>query len=470
VSTLAIEISDAGIVVGSESRGRVDGPASPGFALIDGSTLVTGAEARAQARLKPRRVSNRFWSELDTSPLGKPFHESLSRADLAHAQLKSVWDAAGAEAGTVVLALPGTFTEEQLGLTLGIARACGMPVHGMVDAAVASAVEGVPAGNLLHVDLQLHRAVVTELIRGNEIVRRQVRVGERIGLVALHDRLVKRIADLFVRSTRFDPLHAAVTEQALYDRLPLLFEELHDDEAAVVEIVDGSVAHAVELRRGPLIEAVEAQYQGIVDLVRMLKRSGEQVTLLLSSRVRELPGLEQRISGIGGTGVQLLAPEAAVAGALQAVGSIRSDDEALPFVTRLPAGDGASSDRPVLKAPAIPVPSRRAGGPTPTHLLFEDRAYPITTDPLIIGLAPPVDRRGLRLTGATSGVSRSHCDVVLVEQRVVVEDHSTHGSFVNGERVDGRTELIAGDRLRVGTPGIELRMIRTVEPDGTAHG
>ena len=51
-----------------------------------------------------------------------------------------------------------------------------------------------------------------------------------------------------------------------------------------------------------------------------------------------------------------------------------------------------------------------------------------------------------------------------------MEDHSSHGSFVNGQRVDGSVELVVGDRLRLGTPGIELRLIRVADDDGPAHG
>jgi pSer/pThr/pTyr-binding forkhead associated (FHA) protein len=40
-----------------------------------------------------------------------------------------------------------------------------------------------------------------------------------------------------------------------------------------------------------------------------------------------------------------------------------------------------------------------------------------------------------------------------------VEDLSTWGTFVNGERVSGRAVLAPGDRVRVGSPGVELLLI-----------
>ena len=146
MSTLAVEISDAGIIAGCDPADGGCGTPSPGFALIDGGVLLTGAEALAVARLKPRQVDNRFWSELDTVPLPGPFRGKLTRADLAHAHLASVWERSGTGAESAILVLPGTGSEAQLGLTLGIARACGMPVAGVVDAAVASAAAGSPRG------------------------------------------------------------------------------------------------------------------------------------------------------------------------------------------------------------------------------------------------------------------------------------------------------------------------------------
>jgi pSer/pThr/pTyr-binding forkhead associated (FHA) protein len=52
---------------------------------------------------------------------------------------------------------------------------------------------------------------------------------------------------------------------------------------------------------------------------------------------------------------------------------------------------------------------------------------------------------------------------------VLVEDYSSHGSFLNGQRIDGTAELSVGDRLQVGVPGIELESIAVTEDDGAAQ-
>jgi pSer/pThr/pTyr-binding forkhead associated (FHA) protein len=48
----------------------------------------------------------------------------------------------------------------------------------------------------------------------------------------------------------------------------------------------------------------------------------------------------------------------------------------------------------------------------------------------------------------------------------MIEDHSTYGSYVNEERVAGRTALTVGDRLRLGSPGVTLELIQLVNDDG----
>jgi hypothetical protein len=337
VSTLAIELSDAALLAkldASPARGQPF--VSPGYALVDGHTLLTGVEAADNARLKPRLVNNRFWGELDTTPLGRPFAGDLTHADLAHAHLSTVWSQVESGVDSVILAVPGSHSDHQLGLILGIARACGIPVNGMVDAAVAAARRPRDETNLLHLDLQLHAVVLTELTQDRELVRRRVQVSEHTGLIALQDAWAKRVARTFVQHTRFDPLHVATTEQELYRRLPGLLDRLCCKEHASLEMETGGRVHTIEVDRRNLLEAVEEPYDGVVQLVRLLKRAGQPVTLLLSHRAAGLPGLEARFAEVGEMRVVELPADAAVEGALDNKGAICSPGEALPFVIRLP--------------------------------------------------------------------------------------------------------------------------------------
>ncbi len=100
--------------------------------------------------------------------------------------------------------------------------------------------------------------------------------------------------------------------------------------------------------------------------------------------------------------------------------------------------------------------------------MFCFRAVPgaSAAQPLTIGWAVEGRARALTLPSALPGISRAHCTVVRRNGAVMVEDHSTYGSFVNDEKVSGRTALTVGDRLRLGSPGITLELIQLVSDDG----
>jgi pSer/pThr/pTyr-binding forkhead associated (FHA) protein len=90
-------------------------------------------------------------------------------------------------------------------------------------------------------------------------------------------------------------------------------------------------------------------------------------------------------------------------------------------------------------------------------------AHAIGEGGLALGTAPPSGVRGLALRGDTTGVSRHHCTVRALSGEAVVENHAGGDTFLNGERVGGRAPLRAGDRLRLGSPGLELLLVAVEE-------
>ncbi len=436
---LILEINDAGI-----ETYRASGPAappSPGYALVDDVGIMVGRTAFDNARRRPRSVNHRFWSELDTEPLPRPFPGELSTADLAHAHLEQIWAAVGEGADRVILAVPGTETEQRLGLLLGIARACEIPVVGMVDAALAAAM-GVSGRRLLHLDVQLHRVVVTELEQDRELVRGAVHALPGAGLAALQDAWARSIASLFVKKTRFDPLHGADSEQGLYTKLPDLLLRLRDQEAAEVEIAAQERTHTLSVGRRELVASVECEYDSIVHLLR--RQGGDESTVLVSSRAL-LPGLLDLLRKSGLPRVEALSAGAAAAGARCHAGAICASGESLPFITRLP-----------LRAPQSRVSAPATPG-TPSHVLHQGLAHPLAEGTFLVGSAVPLGHAGLRLDAAPAEA----CRLVRRGGRVILE--SLDGSCtVNGAAVDGPMEVAAGDRIDVADT--QLLLIRTLEP------
>jgi len=460
---LGLDTSDSGLLAVGED-GAVFGP-SPGMALVESQRVLFGAEALHACRLRPRQVASDFWARLDDEPLGPPFQQGLRAVDLVHGHLESLWREAKKHTSEVLLAVPGVYDGGQLGRLVGIAQAIGLPVSGAVDAAVASASAGFTGERLLHVDLGQRRAVVTQMRQGSELLRERVAPIERWGRDEVLDAQMRGAAAAFVRQARFDPLHDAVTEQALFDRLPgwITALEREDGVAAVLPAAGRDVETA--LTRGQ-VEAWTARFADeLQQQVSVLKHTGEPTGVLVSAHAARLPGLVARLSAVRGVEVALLPVQAAALGVLRCRDTVRSQPGALRFVTRLPrpeAPEASSLGAAVLLPPVLRQEPVR-GGRRPTHVLLDTAAHAIGAEPLVVGTAPPSGARGLRLTGETAGVSRAHCRFFESAGESVVEDLSTWGTFVNGERVAGRAVLAAGDRVRVGSPGIELVLIAAGE-------
>ncbi len=337
---LALEVNDVALTALRSGAGRPL-PESPGLALLSGGRLLVGAEAEAQARLAPRFVHDGYWDRLDTAAAGLPFAEGVRRADLAHAHLAAIRAAAGPEIAEVFLAVPGSWSAAALGLLVGVARAAGLPVVGLVDAAVAAASLGHPEPAILHLDLTRHRSVATAMAQADELARTRVAPARGRGWSAFEDLWSGTIAGQFVRGTRFDPRHAGASEQALHDALPGWLDELCIRQSIQATLEAGGRAHTIELTRESLASAAAGLYRGLVEQARSVMDAGEPAKLLLSHRAARLPGLTDRLREIPGVTVDELHSSAAVSGALLHRDRLRHSGDALPFVTRLPSESGA---------------------------------------------------------------------------------------------------------------------------------
>lgn len=447
-----IELNDAGIAVHSEDAALVE---SPGYAIAGDDALVLGEAARGRARVQPLQAYDRFWDELSLEPLPRPAVRVHSVADLAYAHLEQVWREAGARGEPALVVVPGTFSRQQLGLVLGIAREIGIELTGFIDAAVAACAEPRPGRALLHLDATLHRAVLTRLTQGARLSRASVEASERAGCAAVEAAWVRAIAAVFVRDTRFDALHHGETEQALYDNLPRWVAAAQSAGSTNVELRFGDKEYAITLQRELLLEAAQPVYAALRELVAAATRPGEPLTLAVSARIAAWPGAVEALGQLPSCEVVTLDARAAAQGAFALAEHVAppAGGETLSFVTHVPWR---------VPAAAAPVRTDATGALLPTHVLYQARAHAISSEPLVVGADIPAGARGFNLAGSLQGVSRRHCSFYRNGSGVVLEDHSTYGTFLNGVRIEGRVAVAAGDRVRVGTPGEELQLI-TVE-------
>jgi hypothetical protein len=455
VSLLAAHINDAGISVLSAERVLYR---EPGFALLDDDELTTGAQAFENARIKPRRIHNRFWSELTTDALPDRRFQHLSAADLVSRQLEQIWNAVAASGDRLVVAVPAYMTGDNLGLFLGIANELGVPVAGLVDAAVAATRREYQGAVPVHVDLSLHVATLSRLRQNGQVQLDRSVVIESGGMLSLYDAWIRVISDAFVKQSRFDPLHTAETEQLLLDRLGEWLGVASSSDRLALEIEFRGIAHSAELESLDLVAAAAPVYQRIASQLRAIYRAEETPAIQLSERAARMPGLADMLAARVGGEIFLLEPGATARGLLTRCRDMQHGDGGVTLVRQLPWDQSSVS----IDKGEAPVTAGQ-----PTHLLFENTAYPIDARTLLMGSQPAPGERWIDLRGDMPGVSRRHCSVERSKGQCVVQDFSRYGTFLNGHKIDGSAVLQVGDVVRVGSPGYEFRVIMSEPDDGS---
>lgn len=433
MSVTIIELNDSGIRVARDGEVLVS---SSGYAVIDGDNIVLGEDARKQARLHPRDVNNQFWNRLSLDPLSHSSRRFRHHADLAYAHLDSLYEQAGAP-DQVIFAIPGSFSREQLSLLLGIAKSCPFSAVGLVDSAVVGMADAVPPGTHLHIDIQLHQTVITQIVVGSDVVRGDVETVSRSGISVLLDDWADLVTDAFIRQARFDPLHQAAAEQLLYDRLVPVLEHQPDNGKLTFEI-DGN---RTEINITRLQERASSVYDRIVNRAQSMHSARPEALIYLSDRVAALPGLMDRF-----TDAQIVPRDAVARGCMAHEDRIRSTGEALSYVIRLPAN----------QSPAIHPPPEAAPPPLVTHVLFGHRAYPVKANPVFITKLGD----DLELLSTHSDACRAVLKPSAGGVEVAPEDD--YSLTCNGEPVTGPRLLHPGDELGVNGDDNPLTAITVV--------
>jgi len=451
MTTLAIELNDASLAI---ARPGALIATEPGCAIETGDGLAFGDAALRSSRLRPRDAHDRYWSELGVGPLARPLATARSAADLAHAQLLQLWGRFRESTDEVLLAVPGSFDREQLGLLLGIAEACEMPVTGLVDAALAACAEPYPGWDCVHLEAQLHSFALTRIgvsqRGGREAASAEAfEAASRIGVAALRERWARRIAAAFVAQTRFDPLSAGDTEQRLFDALPGWLAAFGSLPSATVEFRVGQTARSIRLERKELVAEAAELYERLAERVAAARRPGRGLALRVGAVLAGLPGATERLAEIPGVRVVELAPGAGALGALACAPQVRSAAGEIALVRSL-ACRAPAGQLPALRPDELDDRASEA-----THLLIRATAQPIGD----AGLKLRVDETGrLRIVAkpldepADFALERSGDGLRLACAGRV-------GVLVNSMPAESGARLRSGDRIAAAGSGDEALLI-----------
>lgn len=457
MTTLAIELNDAGILAASPS---LIGDPQPGCARYDDSVIETGRAAQQVARLLPHQIEQAFWHQLSLNPMNRVAATAHTFADLAHAQLAQIYSPYRDGNDRVIISVPASFSSRQLGLLLGICQRAGIPVTGLADAAVAAVTHPVPGNRMLHVDATSHCVLITELLVDHGLHRAEVVRIDNVGLLDFTSRWASTLGDTFVKQTRFDPFHSAQAEQYLYDQIPLVVAAWRAGDVTV-SLANEDGQYPVEVDTSDLSAAVAGLYQPMVNAVHSLSEVNSVTTVLLSHRVTQLPGFESLVADHEGVRVVTLDEHAVTRAILQNPEHFESKEGQFALV----------KSKPWQETPSI-VPDAQPGTDAAplrdlaTHVLIGDAVYPLGEQPFVVGTAPTSPENSFQVTGIVKGISRQHCSLTRRAGQVLLEDMSTYGTKINGKRAAASQPVRVGDRVSLGNPGIELRLIREVRTDG----
>jgi hypothetical protein len=362
------------------------------------------------------------------------------------------------------MAVPARASAQGLSAMLAIARSLSLPVDGFVDSAVASVAALGLERSAIVLEVGMHHAAATYIDRdGAQVRRRRTVISERGGLMSFYQGWLELVSTTMVKQTRFDPLHDAATEQQLFDSLAGWAREAADQGSANAVLTKGAERFEVALTRDQFAQAGQSLHRELVRLLHELRPAGAPVTLVVPAVIGQLPGLHDELEQFVDCELVSL-PEGFAALAISKLDlPERTSDDPVRLLRRLPVSEGPGENTAVGRGT---LSTRHGRNVSPSHLLLNGQVYALGVESIVIGRLP-AGPRTIALPDGLAGVSRRHCTLAPEGDELVLLDHSSFGTYVNGERVAERVRVRAGDRVRLGDPGVELALIAVDEvPSG----
>ncbi|MFT6092602.1 MAG: hypothetical protein ACJA2Q_000491 [Pseudohongiellaceae bacterium] len=441
-----IEFNDGAIKVGDHS-GIV--ASSPGFALVVGNELVLGERAEKQARLQPTKSYNKYWYDLSMEPLNHGNHLRHT-ADIAFAHLLHLAEIGEIESD-VVLAVPGSFSSQQLAILLGLAKHSPINPIGVIDSGLAAGVAASASAPSLIIDFQLHQIVVTKLASSNGLLTSESVVQiPGVGSQNFINLMMQQATDSFIQQCRFNPQHNAEYEQLLYNQMPLWLSQYDDSQTnLVLELKTRDALHVAKMPKEGLIASLQGHYKKINQELEPLLEAGYS-SLILNKDLASLPGYMASLPDF--KSVKVLQDDAIIEACLGHAEKIVTDSDEIHLVRSLAVAVGAKVASAADKAEFDTTE-------VPTHLVFQNRAVALNG----MQIRNAVTAEGV--TNANSiNVAAGDLPSLLGEISV-----NSNGAFIDGgelefylnlKPVKGLQRICLGDQVQFTTQGEALTVIQ----------
>lgn len=428
-------------------------------AVWDGSTgEPAGANAWNALRRHPTATSTRHLGTLLSQPTASERTIALVAVEL----VRRLAAQPPAPEERVWIATPARASEHGLSAMLAIARNLSLPVDGFIDAAIAAVAALGLERSAIVLEIGMHDTAATYIDHdGAQVRRRRTAITQRGGLIAFYQGWLELVSTTMVKRTRFDPLHDAATEQSLFDSLAAWARDAAATGAVNAVLSKETERFEVTLTRDQFAQAGQGLHREIMRLLHELRPAGAPIALVVPSIINDLPGFRDELESFAGCELIGIPDGFAAAVTSRLDLPARASSDPVRLLRRLPVM--LSEQKVDIGDVRHDILGSQAGRKVaPSHLLFDGKVYALASEPLVIGRAP-AGPRTISLSEGLAGISRRHCTLAAEGGEVILLDHSNFGTYVNGERVAERARLLAGDRIRVGDPGVEFSLIAVNE-------
>ena len=440
-----IELNDSGIQVFQKEKLVT---VSPGYAVLDGNNLLIGNSGAKNARRLPRWTNNKYWNQLGTDAIANGTANIRHHADLAFAHLEHIASQLDQDIGELVFAVPGYYSKNQLALLLGMANECQLSVKSLVDTGLISVATPSPHSLVLHLDIHLHRIVLSTFRNDGLLRRAESSTVTESGLFTLWDRWANIIADQFIQSSRFDPMYQAESEQALYDQLPEWIKNLGTTHK-LFELQHKNVNYSVNVSPDQLLSACTNVYPQIIQAIRNQAPTNEHAKLYVSHRFKGFPGFSDSLALLNNVEVEELRSDAVAQGTALHLDKIMQDNQ-VAHITSLPLPKPRSepAESPVSTNAHSEDTSTDSAERAPTHLLLNNHAS-------AIGERLPISN--ISETQIEVNETNPVCVLYRDNNALIIEiPGDTDLVLLNDKSIEHGTKLSIGNRLTIGEATITL--------------
>jgi len=411
-----------------------------------GSEPRAGGAALAASRGRPDEVSLGHWREL-----GKTESAPRNVAREMMMQLRALGITERIEA---VIAVPADLDVGALTSLRGALHAAGVDARDFVDAAALSAAAVADRSHYVVLDSGWRSATATRVAGGADCAVEEAFVSERANLLDVYDLWLIGVAAAMVKNTRFDPLLSLGVEQRLFAALPQVAARAATEGRAEAAVEEGESRFAVEIDAQLFADAAQPFYRELARLARSARIAGQGAALVLPAESRRWPGFLARALENEQDGLIIAPPGLAAVAASMQVPEPETAPRLRRHVARL--AEHALAAQVEYVSSAMVSPGRML---PVTHILFGGDSMRFPEMGLSIGTEEVANTPHITLPRAAAGVSRRHCSLRREGESTVLIDHSRYGTWINGARVRERSTVRPGDRVRVGTPGVEFTLI-----------